>query len=141
MRKISKILIALAACFVLTGVAAAYENPDAGDTWSTATNFDCDSTYNYVEGGVASPSDEHDYWKSYDPDVGDSLEVWLDNVGYINYVAAYLHDSDGDEISRYGRSIGTDVSDTTLDTTKVYLHLQYGGENTDYTALVINHDA
>jgi hypothetical protein len=38
MRKISKILLALAACFVLTGIAAA-EDPDAGSSWGDAKEF------------------------------------------------------------------------------------------------------
>ena len=87
-RAIGVALLVLSA-FVGFAAADVSEPPDAGSTWSTARQFDAPVGYTNVDGTLtSSPADSVDMWKSYTPDVGDTLYVYLDNTAYNNGVAS-----------------------------------------------------
>ena len=123
-------MVALAACVVLVGVAAA-ESPDAGNTWDSSRPFDIDVGYNWVEGSISS-SDEYDYWESYDPDVGDNLDLLLNSEAYNNNVIGRIYDGDHDKIGQVSKLFGNQNIDDTLDTSNAFVSLRYDDINSDY---------
>jgi hypothetical protein len=126
MSKVSTIFVALAACVVLAGVAAA-ESPDAGSTWSTAKNFNVGDGYNYVGGQLkADPVDQIDVWKSNDGTVNDYIELYLDGTAYGHFVKAQLRDNENpkDLMQQvYKGGGGPQHPDTSLDTSVFYVNI------------------
>lgn len=55
------LMIALIACVMLVGVAAAQENPEAGSSWNTRAIFPLIARDNYIVGEL-SAGDTADYW-------------------------------------------------------------------------------
>ncbi|WP_305064036.1 hypothetical protein [Methanococcoides sp.] len=135
MRKISSILVALAVCVALVGVAAA-ESPDAGSTWSTAKSFTMNNGYNFVSGQLTeSPVDNIDVWKSTTPDAGDYLEMFLDSTSYNNNVKAELFDNDKDLMQRLEKNNNA-AYDYSLDSSPAYVKITGDLEDRAYTFTV-----
>lgn len=87
----ASLMIALIACVMLVGVAAA-ESPDAGATWSTEKSFSMSTGYNYIDGTLTqSPADGADWWYSNSPAAGSSLTLYLDGTSYHKYVSAEMY--------------------------------------------------
>jgi hypothetical protein len=139
MSKVSTIFVALAACVVLAGVAAAAttsEPPDAGSTWSTAKNFDMDYGFNYVNGHLSDdPVDQIDMWKSNDPSVGDRLDMYLDSYSYDENVVAELFDGNKDSMQRLEEN-NNSASDYTLDAAPAYVRINGDLDDWDYTFIM-----
>ncbi len=78
---------------LFAGLASA-ETPDACGDWSCATLFSVPNhDYAFVDGVLTmSPADNVDTWKSNDPNVQDTLIVYLDGQSYENGLAAQLYD-------------------------------------------------
>ncbi|WP_135603634.1 hypothetical protein [Methanococcoides sp. NM1] len=135
MRKISSILVALAVCVALVGVAAA-ESPDAGSTWSTAKSFTMNNGYNFVSGQLTeSPVDNIDVWISTTPDAGDYLEMFLDSTSYNNNVKAELFDNDKDLMQRLEKNNNAGY-DYSLDSSPAYVKITGDLEDRAYTFTV-----
>jgi len=75
-RMVGTLLIVLG---MFAGLASA-ESPDACGDWSCASLFSVpNNDYAFVDGVLTqSPVDAVDMWKSNDPNVGDTLLVYLD---------------------------------------------------------------
>ncbi len=74
-------------------------------------------------------------WKSYTPDVGDTLHVYLNGDAYNNYVAAELFDGDKDLMQRVKK--GDKVhNDATLDARPAYVKVSASPGGGDYTVLL-----
>jgi hypothetical protein len=84
-------MIALTACIMLVGVAAA-DSPDAGQTWTTEKSFYMASgTYNYITGTLtASPADGADWWYSNNAIVGHTDDLYLDSTSVNKHICAEL---------------------------------------------------
>ncbi len=84
---------ALIVLSTFAGMASA-ETPDACGDWNCAKLFNVpNNDYTNVDGILTkSPADNVDKWKSTDPNVGDTLLVYLDGQSYENGLAAQLYD-------------------------------------------------
>jgi len=133
-RTIGVALLVLSA-FVGFAAADVSEPPDAGSTWDTARSFDAPVGCTFVDGTLDSSSDSVDMWKSYTPDVGDTLHVYLNGDAYNNYVAAELFDGDKDLMQRVKK--GDKVhNDATLDARPAYVKVSASPGDGDYTVLL-----
>ena len=134
-RTIGVALLVLSA-FVGFAAADVSEPPDAGSTWSTARSFTASWGYTSVEGTLtSSPADSVDMWKSYTPDVEDTLYVYLDSGAYGDGVAAELFDGDKDLMQRVHKD-GSPCYDTTLDATPAYVKVSGFPGDYDYEVLL-----
>ncbi len=98
--------VALLVLSAFVGFAAADESepPDAGSTWDTARSFDAPAGYTFLDGTLDKPSDSVDVWKSYTPNVGDTLHVYLDSGAYNRDVRDDLRDGDWNLMQRVQKS-------------------------------------
>lgn len=98
MKASSKIVISALIVLGMFGGLASAESPDAckptGSDWSCATLFSVpNNDYAFVDGVLTqSPVDDVDMWKSNDPNVGDTLLVYLDYGAVDNGLASELFD-------------------------------------------------
>ena len=116
----ASLMIALTACIMLVGVAAA-ESPDAGNTWATAKSFTYSGQYTYVPGTLTqSPVDGKDCWVSSSYAVNDWLELYLDSTSWNKGVKAEMFDADGDLMQRSQKNNGVAL-DYTLDRSPVHV--------------------
>lgn len=137
----SSLMVALAACIMLAGVAAA-ESPDAGDTWSTAKSFPCDGTDTFVSGTLApdqTPEDGKDCWYSTEYSAGNRLTMYLDATSVNKHVKAEMFDGDGDLMQRIHKIQDNPVVydnaalDYTLDSSPVHIDITGFPGDGDYT--------
>ena len=133
-RTIGVALLVLSA-FVGFAAADVSEPPDAGPAWDTARSFVTPVGCTFVDGALDSSSDAVDMWKSYTPNVGDTLHVYLNGDAYNNYVAAELFDGDQNLMQRVKK--GDKVhNDATLDERPAYVNVSASPGDGDYTVLL-----
>jgi hypothetical protein len=99
----ASLMMALAACIMLVGVAAA-ESPDAGATWNSAHSFDMVSGYNNVDGQLAAnqnPVDGVDWWCSDDVSSGSYLELYLDGDSLDDGAVGQMYKGDHTTLMQY----------------------------------------
>jgi hypothetical protein len=113
----ASLMIALIACVMLVGVAAA-ESPDAGESWSTAKSFSVSTGYNYVSGTLPA-GDDSDYWYS-NVAAGSTLNLYLDATSYNNWGTAVMYEGTH-TVMRYINKERTWGTDTYLNTPPVYV--------------------
>ncbi len=140
----TSLMIALIACIMLVGVAAA-EYPDAGATWSTEKMFNMDAGYNFIDGALTqSPADGADWWYSNDPEASSSLTLYLDGTSYNKHVSAEMYNGGRGLMQRVRLihdSQGRDVDDSviytnTLASKPVHVHINGFPGNGAYTFTV-----
>jgi len=140
----TSLMIALIACVMLVGVAAA-ESPDAGATWSTENEFNMGSGYNYIDGTLTqNPADGADWWYSNDPGAGSSLTLYLDGPSYRKHVSAEMYNGARSLMQRVHLthdSQGRDVDDSVINTYQltskpVHVHINGFPGNGAYTFTV-----
>lgn len=86
------VMIALTACIMLVGVAAAtQENPEAGSTWGTAALFYLGPGYNNVPGYVGG-ADVADYWRQSNAASSVNVMLYLNQVAIDNGAMAELYE-------------------------------------------------
>ena len=115
------IVIAMVLYGMFAGFAAA-ETPDAGDTWGTAKSFAVqNNAYTFVDGTFTlDPADGEDRWYSNDPNVGDTLWLYLDSTSYNDKVTAELYDGSLNLMQRLYKD-GNVNNDHTLDAKPTYV--------------------
>lgn len=127
------LIVLLAACIMLMGVAAAnQENPEAGSLWDTKATFNVDVGWNYVDGEL-SVGDNADYWRG----IGDSgvyLQLYIDRTSFLNGIVAEMCEGSHAVMQHveYENSWG---SDNYLDSSPVYVRLSPSNIG-DYTFIV-----
>lgn len=137
MKASSKIVVsALIVLGMFAGLASA-ESPDAckptGSDWSCGKLFSVpNNDYAFVDGVLASPNDDVDLWKSNDPNVGDTLLVYLDYDAFDNGLAAELFDGNHDLMQRVKKYDNVDY-DRTLDAKPAYVKVSGFPGNYAYT--------
>ncbi|MCG2735812.1 MAG: hypothetical protein L6282_05400 [Candidatus Methanoperedenaceae archaeon] len=140
MKASSKIVIsALIVLGMFAGLASA-ETPDAcdpadyGGDWSCATPFPLpNNQYAFVDGVLTSnPVDSVDMWKSNDPNVGDTLLVYLDYDAFDNGLAAELFDGNRYLMQRVKKYDSVE-NDRTLNAKPAYVKVSGFPGNYAYT--------
>ncbi|MDI9395281.1 MAG: hypothetical protein QM426_07625 [Euryarchaeota archaeon] len=130
-------MVALTACIMLVGVAAA-EYPDAGATWSTAKSFTYAGQYTEVYGTLTlNPADGKDCWYSNSYSAGSYLTPYLDINSKNKGVKAEIFDADGDLMQRSQKNNNADP-DYTLDRSPVHVDITGFPGDGDYTFIVAN---
>ncbi len=109
---------------IFAGLASA-ETPDACGDWSCATLFSVpNNKYTDVNGVLtSSPVDNVDTWKSTDPNVGDTLLVYLDGQSYENYLTAQLYDGNLALMQQISRNYGNVEYDRTLNAKPTFVKI------------------
>jgi hypothetical protein len=131
------LMIALIACVMLVGVAAA-ESPDAGSTWSTAKSFTYTSQYTEVYGTLTlSPADGKDCWYSNSYSAGSYLTLYLDSTSKNKGVKAEMFDADGGLMQRSQKNNNADP-DYTLNRAPVHVDITGFPGDGAYTFIVAN---
>lgn len=119
-------MIALIACVMLVGVAAAQESPDAGPTWDTAHSFNMVNGYNNVDGELAAnqnPEDGVDWWWSNDVSSTSYLKLYLDSSSLDKGAVGQMYKGDHTTLMQYV-SKNTQVNNYyTLGITPVYVKI------------------
>ncbi len=128
----TSIMIALTACIMLVGVAAAYdESGDAGSTWSTeqVTDVCRYSGYSYFS-GLLGTNDGADWYYSYWPPSGSWLDLYLDATSYGKCVSAETYNGGKSLMQRIhqkkvnGQYVPDSVTNThTLSSQPLHVHI------------------
>lgn len=121
----SSLMVALAACIMLVGVAAA-ESPDAGATWDTAKHFTMVSGYNNVDGELAAnqnPVDGVDWWYSQNVSSSSYLELYLDGSSLSKGAVGQMYKGDHTTLMQYVSKNSRQINYTILGITPAMLRL------------------
>lgn len=131
----ASLMIALIACVMLVGVAAA-ESPDAGSSFSTAKYISMSAGYNYIDGTLtASPADGSDYWYG-NPGTG-TIYLYLDGTSLGNGAVAQMYEgSSSHPLMQYISKNQRVNYDTYLNTQPVYVQVSGFPGIGGYTAIV-----
>ena len=132
----ASLIIALIACVMLVGVAAAnQENPEAGDTWARAALFSLGPGYNSVSGSL-SVGDTADYWRQSNAASSVSVMLYLDSTSKSNGGIAQMYEGNSAHSFMQRVQKNNDVcSDTYLNYAPVYATMTPAGLG-DYTFTV-----
>ncbi len=132
----ASLMIALIACVMLVGVAAA-ESPDAGSSFSTANYVDGMGTgYNFISGTLTEdPADESDFYYGY-PGTG-TIYLYLDGTSLRKGAVAQMYEgSSSHPLMQYVSKNTQTVNDDYLNTQPVYVQVSGFPGIGDYTAIV-----
>lgn len=131
----ASLMIALTACIMLVGIAAA-ESPDAGSSFSTAKYISMGSGYNYIDGTLtASPADGSDYWYG-NPGTG-TVYLYIDGTSLGKGAVAQMYEgSSSHPLMQYISKTQRVNYDTYLDTQPVYASVSGFPGIGAYTAIV-----
>jgi len=132
----ASLIIALIACIMFVGVAAAnQENPEAGDTWAKAALFSLGPGYNSVSGSL-SVGDTADYWRQSNAASSVSVMLYLDSTSKSNGGIAQMYEGNSAHSFMQRVQKNNDVcSDTYLNYAPVYVTMTPAGLG-DYTFTV-----
>lgn len=116
------LMIALIACVMLVGVAAA-ESPDAGSSFSTAQYVSMSTGYNFIDGTLtASPVDGSDYWYG-SPGTG-TIYVYLDGTSLGKGAVVQMYEgSSSHPLMQYISKNTRAINDDYLNTQPVYVQV------------------
>lgn len=131
----ASLMVALTACIMLVGVAAA-EYPDAGSSFSTAEPISMSSGYNYIDGTLTeNPSDGSDYWYG-NPGTG-TIYLYLDGTSLEKGAVAQMYEgSSSHPLMQYISKNTHPIYDDYLNTQPVYVQVSGFPGIGDYTAIV-----
>lgn len=132
--KVTKIRIsALIVLGMFAGLASA-ETPDACDNWDCGKLFGVPNNDYAFEDGVltSSPVDGVDMWKSNDPNVGDTLLVYLDYDAVYNGLTSELFTGGHKLMQRIKLNENVYVT-ATLNATPTYVQVKGFPRDYDYT--------
>lgn len=132
----ASLIIALIACVMFVGVAAAnQENPEAGATWAKAALFSLGPGYNSVSGSL-SVGDTADYWRQSNAASSVSVMLYLDSTSKSNGGIAQMYEGNSAHSFMQRVQKNNDVcSDTYLNYAPVYVTMTPAGLG-DYTFTV-----
>jgi hypothetical protein len=131
----ASLMVALAACIMLVGVAAAQENPEAGDSWNTQATFALGFGNNYINGELSS-ADSADYWRGPSDVSGVSVKLYLNQPAYGNGgVAELCEGSSSHPVMQHVQSGSNWGNDFYLNTAPAYVRVTPAGLG-DYTCCV-----
>jgi hypothetical protein len=127
------LMIALTACIMLVGVAAAnQENPEAGASWNTQATFNVNYGWNYVD-GMLGTGDSADYWRGTGGS-GKYLQLYIDRTALLAGTITEMCEGTHNVMQHIenGNNWGSDYY---LNTAPVYVRLSPAGKG-DYTFIV-----
>jgi len=129
-------MIALIACVMLVGVAAA-ESPDEGSSFSTAKNIAMTTGYNFIDGTLTeSPADGADYWYG-NPSGAGSVNLYLDSPSLNRGAVGQMYEGTSSHPLMQYISMNQKLSyDNYLDTPPVYVRISGFPGIGAYTAIV-----
>ncbi|MDR7666932.1 hypothetical protein RG963_14315 [Methanosarcina sp. Z-7115] len=132
----ASLMIALIACVMLVGVAAAnQENPEAGNTWARAALFNLGPGYNSVSGSLSS-GDTADYWRETNAACDVEVMLYLDPTSLSRGGVAQMYEGNsGHSFMQRVQQGNNACPDTHLDVAPVYVTMTPAGLG-DYTFTV-----
>lgn len=131
----ASLMMALAACIMLVGVAAAQENPEAGDTWARAALFYLGPGYNSVSGSLGG-LDVADYWRESNAASSVNVKLYLDGNSLARGAVAEMYEGNYPHSFMQRVSSGNNnCPDTYLNYAPVYVVMTPQGTG-DYTFTV-----
>lgn len=121
------LMIALIACVMFVGVAAAQENPEAANSWNTRATFQLNPGDNYIDGEL-SAGDTADYWHGPTDVSGVTLQLFLAQPAYGNGgVAELCEGSSSHPVMQHVQSGYNRNYDNYLNTAPAYVRVTPAG--------------